>query len=417
MIRFALRCAGCEEPFIVRIGADSTTGTKFYFPCPNCRLPTRAFAQGDDLHTFRITFAEATQLRLEDVPEAAKVVTANPFVPAKYAADSDQPHVSMSMNTLVHLLGPNTETFMTELGTGGEAAWSLWPAVRRLYEYYLDENWSQFDRTFHQHFSAFEAPSGATKHERATRAHHPLLAVMGQMVTFTTEGSVLLRRYSSKHTASLRTPSYQEALRADVADGRIAGLQRQTFDTVDLFVARREMWAMGGLRRSVGSQRAPLLDELTLPRDEFGETRDLYQQAFEAICKSLRYLVMAQNVVKRGDPGSFGEDHPQSVPVNSRATTLIKFDRLSNAYKLAYIRQVPGWKMLADVLDSRLRNTIGHATARHNLRTGRVVSDDNSDGVPYLAFLSSVYAMFELLAISMQVLRFAVVAGSPDFTN
>jgi hypothetical protein len=415
IIRFALECAGCEEPFVVRVGADSTSGTKFYFPCPHCHLPTHAFAQGDGPEDFTVTFAETRQLALDGVPEPARVVTANPFVPAKYDADWNSPQVASSMATLMFLLGSETMTFMGELARGREAAAVQWPMMRRLYEYYLDQNWPLFDRTFARHFAEYGLPEGPTQHERATRAHQPLLAVLGSIVSLTDSGEYLLRRYSNKHTAALRVPAYRDAVGADSAAGEVAALQRLTFDVVDLFVARREMWAMGGIRRMVGEGKLAVLDDLTLPRDEFGETRDLYQQAFEAICKSLRYLVMAQNTVKRGAPGDFGKDHPAEVSPKSRATSLKGFDRLPNAFKLAYVRQVPGWAVLADVLDSRTRNTIGHATARHDLRTGRVVSDKDPVGVPYLRFVSSVHAMFEMLAIQLQVLRFTAVAGSPDF--
>jgi hypothetical protein len=417
MLRVPVACAGCGEPFTLRVGTDSTEGTRFYFPCPYCRLPTRAYARGDDIETFKITFTEATPLDAEQVPQSARVVTANPFVPAKYDADWTSPEVAMSMITLSHLLGPETMTFMEELGQGREAVASQWPAVRRLYEYYLDENWSLFDRTFARNYSALDLPSGPTQHERATRAHHPLLGVLGSIVSPSDRGTRLLLRYANKHTAAVAVPTYRAILRSDVAAHRTRELQRLTFDVVDLFIARREMWAMGGLRRLVEPDRLPILDELTLPRDEFGETRDLFQQAFEAVCKSLRFLVIAQNAAKRGDAEDFGEVHPEKLAASRRATTLKKFDELPNAYKIAYVRQVPGWEVLADVLDSHVRNTIGHATARHDLRTGRVVSDKDVAGIPYLQFVSGVHSMFEMLALALQVLRFATVAGSEDFNT
>src|SRR5690348_2091907 len=44
-----------RRALIVRVGTDSTIGTKFYFPCPNCRLPIRGFARGDDAMTFDVS--------------------------------------------------------------------------------------------------------------------------------------------------------------------------------------------------------------------------------------------------------------------------------------------------------------------------------------------------------------------------
>ncbi|MEU4674551.1 hypothetical protein AB0F91_42995 [Amycolatopsis sp. NPDC023774] len=41
---------------------------------------------------------------------------------------------------------------------------------------------------------------------------------------------------------------------------------------------------------------------------------------------------------------------------------------------------------------------IGHATAHHDLQTGRVVSDEDSTGMTYLEFLSEALGIFEALS-------------------
>lgn len=414
MIRFGVRCSGCEESFVVRVGADSTSGTKFYFPCPHCRLPLRAEARGDDFETFVVTF-EPERVPLESLPDDVAVVTANPFVPARSEADWDDPEGGFSMMTLFHLLGGDVEPYFRATGGRRAAIAEGWPKVRRLYEYYLDENWSMFDRVFGTDFGTSGLPSGATTHERATRAHHPMLAVTGSIAVPTEAMERFLTRYSMKHTAALANDEYRAFMREEGSSGRISRLQRATFDAIDLFIARSEMWALGALARHVDESRRPDLDGMVLARDEFGETRDLFQQGFEVICKSLRYLVAAQNVVKRGDPNDFGVDHPGTVPANSRPTTLANYEGLSNAYKIAYVNQVPGWEAFAAALDNKVRNTIGHASVRHDLRSGKVVSDRNPDGVTYLQFIEGVYTMFEALSVTLQVLRFARVSSSGDW--
>ena len=177
------------------------------------------------------------------------------------------------------------------------------------------------------------------------------------------------------------------------------------------------MWRSGRLPRWVDPPSK--LDELTLFRDEFPEMRDLYQQAFEVVCKTLRYPIAAQNVVKRHNPDAFGDEHPgiTVVPERARPSTLRQFDRLSNAHKIAYVALVPRWARMAGVLDSRVRNTIGHASARHDLRSGRVVSNADPDGLTYLEFLGKVFDMFEMLCVALQITRTARVASSRDFRS
>ena len=152
-----------------------------------------------------------------------------------------------------------------------------------------------------------------------------------------------------------------------------------------------------------------------LYRDEFSTVRDLYQQGFELACKCIWPLVAAQNSVKRGSPDDFGSDHPAGVPVKQQARTLAQFDRLANSHKIAYAAQVPGWEPLADLLDSKARNTIGHATAHHDLQTGRVVNDKNPTGITYLDFVGQTLGVFDALSTLAQVLRACRVASSSDF--
>lgn len=218
-----------------------------------------------------------------------------------------------------------------------------------------------------------------------------------------------------KHTAAVaKYPAYLALLKQDEAAGGIQALQRSVFDVIELFVGKREMWLMGALPRFVDERRLPDLDRLTLARDEFSETRDLFQQAFEVTSKTLVYAMGAQNTIKQGNPDDFGVTRPSTVPEKSRPASLGKYRKLPNAYKIAYVAAVPGWEEFAKILDNRGRNTIGHATVRHDLRSGRVVTDSDPSGVTYLGFLSGVYALFDALATSLQVLRSVRLAATRD---
>lgn len=416
VIRYGLRCPGCSEPFICRVGTDSTAGTKFYFPCPYCALPIRALARGDDVFEWHVDF-DCDVLPADEV-EGAKVVTANPFVPAKSDADFDDPTRAFPTLTLVNLLGDDGFVpFMQSIGGARGAIQDLWPPVRRIYEYYLDENWRAFDRALSVELPNMNWPSGDTVHERATRAHTAVLMVTSQLVPRSDQLELFAGRWARKYTAAIDSQNYRSRFVEDRDSGLLARLQRAIFDLIDLFVRRGEMWAMGALPRAIPEDRRPLLEGLVLARDEFGELRDLYQQAFELICKTLRYLVAAQNTVKRGDPDDFGSDHPTKVPVRARATSIRKFDELANAFRIAYVAQVPGWEGFSSFLDNRVRNTIGHGAVRHDLRSGRVVSDTDPTGVSYLDFVAGVYDLFEDLTAALQIVRGIRVLTSPDFTN
>ena len=130
--------------------------------------------------------------------------------------------------------------------------------------------------------------------------------------------------------------------------------------------------------------------------------------------QGINFALAAQNTVAWREPTDFGPV-PANVGIRTSPNSLAKFDRLSTAYRLEYLRQVPKWAAFADLLNSRKRNAIGHDSSRHDLRTGLVVGDVDPGCVPYLEVCVDVFGMFDALGASLQVLRLARIATSRDF--
>lgn len=412
--RYPIICPGCEVPFLVRLGMAPSKMTRFYVPCPSCKLPIRGRSHGQDLDSHRVDF-DAERFRGEE-PELA--VTIDPNVPSRYeAADMMSGMIgSAPMLTLLHLVGDERmPDLMTYLPRGRTAVEMWWPKVRRIYEYYLEADWERFNKAGRAVY-ADNWSDPATTHERATAAHQALGTVLKAITDDEFPASAtFLRRWMMKHTSALEHTSYKAFARAEADGGELAVMQRRVFDVLDLFTQRFDSWQMGILHRVVPEQNLPLLDDLTLFRDEFDILRDLYQQAFETICKTLRYPVAAQNTIKRGDPHDFGSIIPQILTRKTNPNSLAAFEKLPNYDKLQYVAQIPGMEGWVGLLDNKTRNAIGHATVRHDLRTGFVVSDTVPTGVRYLDVAADVYGIFDALCISLQVLRGIRVVSSPDF--
>ncbi|MET8847606.1 hypothetical protein [Amycolatopsis sp. NPDC004625] len=412
--RYYLKCPGCEEMFVARLGVEPTRGTRFYFPCPLCRLPIRGSMSGSELSNHRIAIDCEVLSGRDPEPDGVSVVTINSFVPSLYEADSFSPAGAFPTMTLMGILGSDVFlAFESERHQALEAGQAMWPQVRMLFQYYLQGNAEMFTRIAKKHFGLEWDP--ATSHQRTSVAYQ----VLGTATT-TITGSTgacyekVIGRFSRKHTAAMKR--HTDHLRAFRRRGQAsAALERDLFTELNRFVEQQESWEMGLLGRFVGAEEKAAFDELVLFRDEFSTVRDLYQHGFELACKCLWPLVAAQNTVMRGSPDDFGDVHPESVPANKRPRSLEKFDKLSSAYKIAYVAQVPGWEPFAVLLDNRRRNTIGHATAHHDLQTGRVVSDEDPSGMTYLEFLGETLGVFEALSTLAQVLRASRVASSPDF--
>jgi hypothetical protein len=413
--RYYLKCTGCEEVFIARLGVEPTSRTRFYLPCPHCRLPIRGSMSGTKLENHRIGI-ECDVMNGSDLElPGARVVTINPFVPSLYEADSFAPTGAFPTLTLVQILGEDVFTkFESERHTALEAGGAMWPDVRMLFQYYLQGNTQMFSRIAKQKFGLDWDPS--TSHQRTSVAYQALGTATTMITGRTgTSSETVIGRFSRKHTAAMNR--HRDHLLAFRRRGQAAAaLERDLFTELNRFVEQHESWEMGLLGRFVGPDEKVAFDQLVLYRDEFSTVRDLYQHGFELACKCLWPLVAAQNTVKRGSPDNFGDDHPNIVPAKFRPASLEKYDRLSAARKIAYVTQVPGWESFADLLNNRRRNTIGHATAHHDLQTGRVVSDDDPSGMTYLEFLSETFGVFEALSTLAQVFRASRVASSPDFS-
>ena len=413
--RYPIICPGCEEPFLVRLGVAPTKMTRFYVPCPSCKLPIRGRSYGEDLLSHKVEFNAELYKNKKD-PDL--IVTIDPNVPSRYEATQMGGLGTAPNMTLMQLGGDRTLDLMTYLGRGQQAVKEWWPQVHRIYEYYLEGDWARFEKSGKAAFGD-KWPSGETTHERATAAHQAVGVVLAAVVDDDNASSAtFLRRYLRKHTAALKSSgSYIAFARQDAESGLVATLQRRLFDVLDLFIQRYESWEMGVLRRVIPDDSKLALNELRLFRDEFDILRDLYQQGFETICKALRYPVAAQNTVKRGEPNSFGSDVPAALNRRSNPATIAAFERLSNFDRLQYVAQVPGWEDFVGLLDNRTRNAIGHATARHDLRTGLILSDTTPNGVPYLDVVTDVYGIFDALCVCLQVVRSIRVMSSSDFKD
>ncbi|PWV71335.1 hypothetical protein SAMN05421630_11561 [Prauserella marina] len=369
---------------------------------------------GSELSNHRLDIACEVLSSRDPEPNGVAVVTVNPFVPSLYEADSLTPTGAFPTMTLLQILGDDGFVeFESERHQALEAGRALWPQVRMLFQYYLQGNAEMFTRIAKKHLELEWEPSAS--HQRTTVAYQAL-GIATIMITGTTGNSSgrVISRFARKHTAAMER--HADHLRAFRRRGKASAvLEQDLFTELNRFVEQHEAWEMGLLARFVGAEEKRAFEELVLFRDEFSTVRDLYQHGFELACKCLWPLVAVQNTVKRGSPDDFGDVHPESVPVKQRPKSLEKFDKLSSAYKIAYVAQVPGWESFAVLLDNRRRNTIGHATAYHDLQTGRVVSDVDPAGMTYLEFLSEPLDVFEALSTLAQVLRASRVAASPDF--
>lgn len=386
--------------------------TRFYVPCLHCDYPIKARMYGEELKDLRVEF-DADQVNIEGNALDAPFVTVDPSVPSRLKGGERGQLGTFPTMTLIQLAGDDGHELLQVLQRGKDEASLRWPVIRRLYEYYLAEDWKHFDKAAADTYEDWKPVH--TEHERATIANQAVGLFMAGVNGGSREATAqFVHRLGKKHTAALHSKAYRDELHALAKTGQIRSLQRQVFDEIGRFVESLPSWQMGILDRYVTDEARPELANLTLFRDEFDILRDRYQQSYELVCKVIKIALAAQNTVIRKDPNDFGPV-PAGVGIKASPTTLAMFDKMSTAHRLGYLRQVPKWEGFADLMNNKKRNAIGHASSRHDLRTGLVISDIDSNGVTYLDVCADVAGMFEALAVSLTILRWARIATSRDF--
>lgn len=274
---------------MARLGAEPTTSTKLYLPCPHCHLPIRARISGQELSDHRVEF-KCDVVKKSDLPTEPLVVTVNPFVPSRYDADSHSGLGAFPTMTLLQVLGDEKfMVFRADRGTASSLIEEVWPDVRISFEYYLHQNWDMFDKIAQSKFGLDSV--GQTAHERTTIAYQGIAIVARGIVGRSGDRSAkLFERFARKHVAAIPQEQYRTVIRARGADAQ--QIELDLFRVIEHFISDYEAWEMGKLVRYV-DEASGALDGLVLFRDEFSLLRDLYQQGFEMACKCLWILVGA----------------------------------------------------------------------------------------------------------------------------
>src|SRR5262245_38101077 len=168
--RYYVQCPGCSVKVMARIAVRPTIGTRFYFPCPSCQLPIEGdIKAAESLDSIRVEFVEAAQL---DSEEHDHVVTVDPDIPMKLTA-RHLGEVGGAPNAMLgHLLGPAVLSTMHRISLTRRIHDDMWPNIKRLWEYYLNDDTAHFDlaarKLFPEHYSS--DPSFAERDSTAFRA-------------------------------------------------------------------------------------------------------------------------------------------------------------------------------------------------------------------------------------------------------
>lgn len=414
--RMSIRCSGCGVVFTLRLGLNVSKRAAFYVLCPTCALPIQGELNGNSIENVKLNIGGDRA----DLKQEAAVTTADLNAPVLVTADSMRGDFfgGMTNLTLSYLCDDRCADYIGVANRGIFFLEHKWPDVKRAIRYYLQSDSKRFSAAAKKADMILQGVGFETTHERASQLYTLVGATTTTLMDPSDGGAVFLHRFGLKHTAALQRVSYRTYARETLSVGNLLEVERRQLEELIHFIDQAESWRMGMLPRYIRSD-VDLEDlDWRVLRDEFALLRDLYVQGFETVCRGLAPLVAAQNVIKRCDPNDFGDVLPEGVHKRKGLppASVSKYEKLSNADKLAYVKAIPGIAYLETLMDRSLRNAIGHSSARHDLHTGRIVTDKLPKGISYLDFMGKVADIFEALALIAQVTRAMRIASSPDFS-
>lgn len=301
-----------------------------------------------------------------------------------------------------------------EAGRRVDASLASSNKVIRALEYYIDNAKAAYWRYVEREFDWMIGPA---RHELALHgtAHHLWqvwlgFIAFGPWVESPTHEA--MQQMIAAHAAGLTEGSYRDLLLECDEQGRLAEVDRSLLEATRALSQASAAWRSGYIRLGMPESTVDQLDELILLQDEFSRLRDVYQQVFESVCRTLWLAALISNLSRNGDPRDFSGLHYLDAQGTSRPVGSIRaFRKLPNAFKVATVQCSSNFGELFDGLDNRLRNAIGHASARHNLREG-VITNNEGEKLRYFDFVARVYGLTLPLSAAVVLARNARVLAA-----
>ena len=414
-MRYAILCAGCQEEILVRLSVFPCEGIRFYFSCPACEISITGHMRGDqEIQSLVVSFDGCEKIAVDWDKNYPWVATVAPNLPLKRNARELREVGGAPAAMLYHIAGDNVDSVVQRMSIFHEQRATFWPNAQRMYEYYLHEQWERFADIGTKLFGPDFVDPGHG-HGRESIAYR---AVMFSTLASAPQPYREMLDEIIRHMETMfDSPPFRDFAKRSVESGELQHEQRRIWDSLCLLMKTGDMWILPGILWSdANSNPKIVIDELSLSRDEFHQLRDIYITCFEACCKGLVYLMAFINTSSRGHPERFTRVAPLSLPSQGRRQqpprTFTQFRRIPNAEKISYLHEWPVvGARLSEALSSRLRNSLGHNSVRHDLRTDFIVTDDGPV-MSYFEFTATIYQLNAAVQIIMNILHSVRMAAT-----
>lgn len=407
-----LQCAICGTKIITRVSLVYEPYREFAFPCPKCAVEIRL---GVEVIVPSEKDVKDWQ-EMTNLPEElfAPAVTYPKLLNAKWInqdlsseewdkADNSIDNVVMLDDTfLVPLpIDRHFSSFTIAFGVMGEAiqeyqrnnfirrkaASEFWPALEQLILHFNRRQFSLFDRQFTKlfHSKAPDSISGKALilHERIEK--YGLLFCKDDSLHTTIKQRLRQAEISSKAETTKLVNYYKARKKDEDIEKQLHDIRRRWAKLFSALAALYTIHYWADPNRKLAG--------FTLAQKRFDELKSLYVDCFETFCRISVIAAAVEGIIAVGRA---------IVPKARGEFTIEEFDLFKNGSKPDILKRLgpPTSDLFVPYIDHRLRNGIGHNSARYD-----VVSDavhyviENERGattytIPYISFCESMFNLY-----------------------
>lgn len=381
VVRRTLKCTSCESRVITRTQLGHKDRQEHTFTCPYCGVRI-SFILDLNQKKGKWSFRK---------PQNAKWVNSEKGA-VKVIAFSDEILVPTEMQSF----SPFLETFSNFSSSkefkayrqdeGLRQGWvrEVFPYCERCRIHYERGNWELFDK---------ESPPSKGQHLSATNRLIDLYnCLQGGFSKFTlnTRGSHdrVMQRLTLAQTMA---PALFAALTVKfLGSGRIRRLWTEIANVRRCFMENYDaLQPLLQMRYWREDTRNP--EAFKLSDKRFEALRQLYIDCFETLCRLLTLVVAVEAII-----------HHNSllIPTRKESIDLDKFEQLKNSNKRDFIQKYPIGDMFLPVIDTDLRNGIGHNSAHYDPEFDLIMLYDTKDPgnitnyISYTEFCNRVLGLF-----------------------
>jgi hypothetical protein len=348
----------CKTDIVTRFGVGHGNKQVHAFPCPKCGVPITCVMRLDQ-EKGAVAFDPPVNADWVDVTEsfpAPVFVTFHPEIlehRSAFQTDGASPFVTAVHNFADYKEYGKHESMRMLVRT------RYWETIKRAAVHYERQQWefwenevrtvlgdepkSSYEDRLKQMFECFDFSVRFFTLERID-----IWKTAGEQFADAT----------FRHNKPLT--EFVEVLRTS---GRLMSLWRQLNALHDDFISTYHIW-MPVLQLRYWKYKPSNLKDLMVSDKRFDELKPIYLNAFELLA---RLSVVALGVALIRGTGS------TDVPTKKGSMSIWDFEAMDNANKVPHLAKYGGTTHFSELMDTKLRNGIGHNAAHYDVATDEVV--------------------------------------------